>query len=281
MNNPLKRFNKLFEIKESPEKEQIHFVQRINQTIFNYIQDEYKKLFRDDLRTKYEEIFRDICYYLGENADDRISKFNQVSNRGCPHLRSLTNDDFLQTLKVLVLLYDYFWEDKLKDKNQRRQISIEIELAFSSATMDLGVTWKDGMFHPSGAKILDEKLIEDPFDWLDEFPDEKKDFKNALSHYTKKSYGDVISNCYLVVEGLVRKILNNKKTLDNNKEELFGKLEVSQSWKSLLLNYINYANEFKRHASNDRHSINTQEVEAFLYLTGLLVRLIIQNKREN
>lgn len=145
--------------------------------------------------------------------------------------------------------------------------------------MDLGVTWKNGLFYPSGARILDKKLIEDPIDWLSEFPDEKKDFENALSHYMKKNYGDVVSNCYLVIEGLARKILNNKKTLDNNREELLKKLKLSQSWKSLLNNYMNYANEFKRHASDERHSINPQEVEVFLYLTGLLARLIIQSEK--
>jgi len=95
----------------------------------------------------------------------------------------------------------------------------------------------------------------------------------------KKIYGDIISNCYLVIEGLARKFLNNKRTLDNIKEELLKKLKLSQSWKSLLNNYMNYANEFKRHASDGRHSINPQEVEAFLYLTGLLARLMIQSEK--
>lgn len=264
----LNRFNKRFGIEESLGEEQTRFIQRINQTIFKNVQKRYK----------YEEVFRTVCYWLGENADDRISdrnRYNYGVKTLVPALRTLTNDDFLQTLRILELLYQYF----NKEPGRQKEISELVEVALSNATMDLGVTWKDGMFYPSGAKTLDEKLIEDPIDWLDEFPDEKKDFENALSHYMKKNYGDVVSNCYLVIEGLARKILNNKKTLDNNREELLKKLKLSQSWKSLLNNYMNYANEFKRHASDERHSINPQEVEAFLYLTGLLARLMIQSEK--
>ena len=250
------RFNRLFKIKESKKNEQNGFVQRINQTVFSQI----------EWYPDYKKIFQDVCYSLSENPNDIISQT----------LRQLSNDNFLKTIKILMILYNYF----KNEKDWQDKISLEINKALSCATVDIGIRWKNGMFYPSGAKILDEKLIEDPFDWLNEFPDEKKDFETALSHYISKDnkkLGDVVSNCYLVVEGLARKILNNKKTLDNNKEELFKKLKLSQSWKSLLSNYINYANKFKRHASDERHSINPQEVEAFLYLTGLLTRLIIQN----
>ena len=57
--------------------------------------------------------------------------------------------------------------------------------------------------------------------------------------------------------------------------DLLTKLNLSQDWKSILKNFINYANETKRHASDKRHAINPQEAEAFLYMTGLLVRLIV------
>ena len=136
------------------------------------------------------------------------------------------------------------------------------------------------MFYRSGAKILDEQLVEDPFDWLEDYPDERKDFLKAISHYSANELGEVVINCYLVVEGLARKILNNSKTLENNREEILKKVGLSQEWKSFLSNYINYTNEFKRHASDKRYSINPAEVEAFLYFTGLLVRLLLEDNQK-
>lgn len=122
----LKRFNKRFGIEESLGEEQTRFVQRINQTIFKNIEERYK----------YEEVFRTVCYWLGENADDRISAHNKY-NYGLeilvPTLRTLTNDDFLQTLKILELLYQYF----NKEPERQRQISRGVEVALSNTTIDL------------------------------------------------------------------------------------------------------------------------------------------------
>lgn len=265
----LKKFNKIFGLRDSLEKERVHFVQRINQTIFKTIKS-------NPYPDNYEHIFRDVCYLKGLNGDDIINSangWNYSSSLIVPSFRRITEDDFMETLKILVLLYK-----SLSGQNLER-LNSSIELALSYADTDLGVDWKDGMFYPSGARELDKILIEEAYEWLVDYPDERRDFMAAISHYTKKQYGDVISNAYLVVEGLARKILENNKTLNNNREQLIKLLNLSQQWKSLLSNYINYANEFKRHASDKRGQVNPIEVEGFLYLTGLLTRLIIQSKK--
>lgn len=266
----LKRFDKIFGIQATQDDERQKFVNRVNQTIFENVGELI------DYSVSYEPVFRGICYQLGVNADDRIEKEtanNFVLNTTVPSLRSLTNDEFFPTLKVLVLLHSLG-----KEVVDRVEISKLIKAALSQATVDLGVRWKGGMFYPSGAKALDEKLVEDPFDWLEDYPDEKKNFLKAVTSYTENELGDVIINSYLVIEGLTRKILNNTKTLDNNREELLKKVSLSQEWKSLLSAYTRIAHE-KRHASEKRHAIKRPEAEAFLYLTGLLVRLLIESKQ--
>ena len=135
------------------------------------------------------------------------------------------------------------------------------------------------MFYPSGAEMLDRALIEDPYAWLNDYSSEKSEFSQAVKNLAEKDYGQVVINCYLAIEGICRKILENQKTLENNREELLRKVGLSQEWKSLLSNFIIYANEFKRHASEKRGEINPLEVEAYLYLTGLLIRLLIQARK--
>ncbi len=162
-----------------------------------------------------------------------------------------------------------------QDAKQQEILSGWIEAALEHATVDLGVTWNDGMFYPTGARELDEPLVEETFKWLADFPNEKADYDKAVTAYTSKRLDDVIINCYLAVEGVARNILGNSKTLDNNREGLMQRLGLSQEWKALLSNFINYANEFKRHASENRHSPNPVEVEAFLYMSGVLLRMMI------
>jgi hypothetical protein len=181
----------------------------------------------------------------------------------------------METLKVTALLY----EALVKAPEEQHQLADWIETALENATMDIGVRWEDGMFYPSGAKELDERLIEEPLQWLEGFPDERADYLKALTGYAAKRFDDVIINCYLVVEGVARKVLNNSKTLDNNRKDLLRRIGLSQEWKALLSNFITYANEFKRHASSKQHDVNHIEIEGFLYMTGLLVRMIVETTK--
>jgi hypothetical protein len=260
----LGRFNKIFGITDDLVTERGRFVQRINQTAFRRIQE----------RQTYRGVFERVCYLLGVNAHDLIGEANRhnISPTFVPGLRTLTRNDFMETLKVSVLLYQTL--DPLPQ--QQSEFVDGIEAALENATLDLGVRWQEGMFYPTGAKELDQPLIEEPLQWLKDFPAEKADYLKALQDYAAKNFGEVIGNCYNVVEGVARNVLNNSRVLDNNREELLKRIGLSQEWKGLLNNFITYANEFKRHASEKRHDVNPIEVEGFLYMTGLLVRMIIE-----
>lgn len=200
-----------------------------------------------------------------------MNRMNYSSQTFVPSLRSLALDDFVETLKVPGFLYKAL----NRDPDAQRSLSRSIEIAVSNVTIDLEVTWHEGTFHPSGTQELDEKLFEEPFKWLDNFPNERADYRKAVTGYTNKKLDEVIINCYIAVEGLARNILGNQQTLDNNREGLMKRLELSQEWNALLSNFIRYANEFERHASGNRHSLNRIEVEGFLYMTGVLLRMMI------
>lgn len=148
----------------------------------------------------------------------------------------------------------------------------------SMCSCDIGIRWKEGFFYQSGAEELDISLIEETLTWLTDYPDERKNYLTALEHYSRnQSSPDVITNCYSAIEGVTREVLGNKKTLDNNKDELLKKMDLSDGWNRILATYINYAHDY-RHASEQRHEIKQQEAEAYLYMTGLIIRLIIESK---
>ena len=266
----LGRFNKIFGITDDLATEQQRFVQRINQTALREIEGR---------KHSYRGVFESVCYWMGVNAHDLILDASRNTYGGVvvPGLRTLTRDNFTETLKISVLLYAAL--DKAPE--EQRQLAFWVEAALGHATSDLGVRWHEGMFYPSGAKELDEPLIEEPLQWLNDFPAEKADYLKALRDYAAKNYGDVVGNCYNVVEGVARNVLRNTKTLENNREELLKTIQLSQQWKGLLSNFINYANEFKRHASEKRHDVNPIEVEGFLYMTGLLVRMIVEADKKS
>ena len=178
---------------------------------------------------------------------------------------------------MLHILYSNLKASSDPNKGQK-WLPDKIERVLSRCACDIGVRWKEGFFYPSGAEELDKPLIEETLTWLNDYPNERKDYRKALEYYLQgESLGDVIKNCYSAVEGVAREVLGNQKTLDNNKDELLRKMNLSDGWKSILANYINYAHDY-RHASAERHEITKQETEGYLYLTGLIIRLIIESK---
>ncbi len=265
MPNILSEFNKLFNISSNLSDAQRDFVNRVNLTILDSESRKYG----------YEEKLKLICYQLGENAEDRIRVANRSIHYGediIPGLRSLTDDDFTKTLKILVSLYSVC----KNEMETQKEISNYISLAMESSALDLGINWKEGMFYPSGAKELDKDIIEEPFEWLGAFTDTKEDFKKALSAYFKKDYPSTIDHCYLAIEGLARQVLNNTKVIKNNFDELIKIMDLSPEWKSILNKWYEFANEYKRHASTKRNNLTKKETEAFFYLSGIFIRLILE-----
>ncbi len=265
----LSEFNKTFGITEDIEKEKIRFVQRINQTIF---QDIHKN---PEYPDQYESIFRMVCYGLGLNAGELISSANDTNygyNTFIPNLKELTRNDFMETLKILHLVYMV-----LKSTNNKKMVDEWIETALAASTTDLGIRWKDGMFYPSGAKELDEKLIDDNLDWLNKFPEVKKQFSTALQHFKTSlsntaARKDAITNSYSSMERLAQNILSNNENFKTNSNTLVTYLNLPKEYANILHYYKQIAHEYSsRHAGSE---CNHNETEAFIYLTGLLMRLM-------
>jgi hypothetical protein len=257
----VKEFDKIFGLESSLEDEKKRFVNRIENKIYYHFTQSYARMRHD------ASIFRDVCYLLGEDADEFIDRYKRI-----PDFNVLSYGDFVKSLRVLVALYR-----ALKNKPQDK-IFLESHIinALELANRNLGIRWTEGVFYPTGDDLLDKELIETSLSLLDKFPSEKKDLENALENYYSKSMYGVVENCYLSIEGLSRKILSNSKTLDSNKEDLLRTLQFSKYCDKIFLNYLNYAHEYRRHAGENRHDLKPAEVEGFLYLSCLIIRATVR-----
>lgn len=269
----LKEFDLLFGTTETLDKAKDSFVQRINSTIFTPLE-------QGRFSNRYEETFRAICYDWGVNPDDLLSEANHYLNYNSlivPSPRKLTGDDFVSTLRMLVVVY------KIINSSLRGQFNAIIELALGASSVDVGVRWTDGMFYPSGAKELDEKLVSDNLQWLSKFPDTKNFFSTSLKHFGNSiedpsARKDAITNAYTAIEDITRKVLGNKQNFEKNSNSLVAWLGLTDEYKNIVHYYKQIAHEYgSRHAGSE---ITHAEAEAFIYLTGILLRLISQNKDE-
>jgi len=157
--------------------------------------------------------------------------------------------------------------------------------ALSKSEVDLGVSWRDGVFWRSGAKLLDEELVNEPLHWLSDpiYRNVLIPFRKGLSDFLKATntpqrLKDTVRDMYEALEKMARIVCGNNKNLKANAEQFINILRLSPHYSDMLKKHTEYAHEF-RHAvegESKQKLPQPQEVEAFIYTTGLFVRLAIE-----
>lgn len=165
-------------------------------------------------------------------------------------------------------------------------LHLQIRSLLEESEVDLGVRWNHGQFVQSRAIFLDETLVDDVFRWLQE-----KNYENVLEPYRRglayflqaenhpEMLADVVTEIYTSFEELVKNITNTD--LSTNKELFINTIKVSYQYKNLLREYIKYANECNNavQLGENHHSLSLYEVESFIYLTGIFIRLAMTTVR--
>lgn len=189
-------------------------------------------------------------------------------------MSSIIGDNYHVHLRTLEALYQW---PRAKDLVDNAVMEI-----LADSEVDLGIRWNNGHFLPSGSPLLDEKLVNDVLGILGVKGHDGVlvPFKKGLDHFlhsVKKPelLADVITDMYEALEALAKIITGRDKDLSANAELLISKLNVSEEYKPILKAYIAYANEFRHAAEKGQKKAipPRQEVESFIYLTGLFVRL--------
>lgn len=141
--------------------------------------------------------------------------------------------------------------------------------------------------YPGGAALLDETLIQENLIWLEDHPSTLKAFEQALGMYLGKDgskYRNLLDNLRFAVEQLLRDILQNQKSLENQKDTLLPWLKskglhahVTGMYHDLLFKHFAlYQNDAVKHGEK----YAPQEIEFMIYLTGTFMRLLIQASKQ-
>jgi hypothetical protein len=259
-----KKFHDRFEIPVDIEEAKKRFVNRIrNRAFFTFFLN---------VGLNYYEILPFVADELGMEYESRI-------NSDVP-IEEYTEKDFHKTLQAL--------EGFSKAIPHDKQLELEgiIVTTLSDSELDLGIRWERGRFMPSGARLLDEKLVNDPLHWLSDkkYNSVLEPFSKGLSHFLHAGsrpelLSDVVTDMYESLEALAKIITGREtKDLSANAESFIKAIKASDSYKNIVKNYIAYANNF-RHAvksTENKPEQSIQEVESFIYMTGIFIRLASQ-----
>src|SRR5262249_781538 len=140
-------------------------------------------------------------------------------------------------------------------------------------------------FLQSGAPELDKALVTDPLNLLakPEYQGVSDPFKKGLNHFlhsTKKHelLADVLTHMHEALEALAKIVGKNNNAVSVNRESFISNVDLADPYKRMLKEYIEYANKFGRHAGpqgKPKPLPSRKEVEAFMYLTGLFIRVAL------
>lgn len=190
--------------------------------------------------------------------------------------------DFHSCLLALEALYQYFSQEL---EVYAKKVDESIQHAISLMETDIGVEWRDGAFWPSGARVLDGALVNENLKWLADkgYNDVLNPFEKGLRHFMEaqqkpERLGDTVTDIYEAVEALAKAVTDRDKDLSGNAESFISKLGLSDYYKKMLKDYIGYANDY-RHAAKlggTKEPLSRNEVEAFIYISGLFIRLAVQ-----
>ena len=148
------------------------FTQRFNIEIG---QDEAKRRF---VNRAYNRIFHRFFFNLSDNERYRIHHeiVSALGEKYSFHkkLSDHIGDDFYRNLLALETFY------LSRDQYDRSELDNLIKQLISNSEVDLCVRWENGRFIKLGAKLLDDKLVNDTLYWLRE-----KRYLSVLAPYEK------------------------------------------------------------------------------------------------
>ena len=186
-------------------------------------------------------------------------------------------NNFVEFIKFLEVLFLLNLPSEVKDG---LYFSLKEDIKLSLLDIQIKRIKKDNtIFYPKGAKLLDEKIVNNVLDWLVLYPKVQKSFKSALEKYQNKIFQrNLIDDLRLSLELLIGELLNNNKILANQeillaeylKQKNIPKELINMYWK-LIDYYSKYQNNYVKH--NDK--VDSSEIEFILYLTGTFMRFLL------
>ncbi len=265
----LKDIYKRLNLETDLKKEQKKFIKRI-QLIFKIIDSKHISYIGGP-DNYLSDVSNKMAFLLGEEKRSFLKEY--LDNPTIERVLTVS-EIFLNVLKNAPGFY-----------SEIKYVPFKIEETINLSIIDLGISLKNGKFYKKGAKELDEKLIFEPLEWLNDYPKTKIFFEGALKENLRKDYPDATTKSYSALESLVKTFLNNNTNLKRNIPKLLEKLNLPNQWGKILFNFCDYAHEFSsRHGKGEKTKIaiaSPEIVEAYIYFTGLIIRLVILRQKSD
>lgn len=129
-------------------------------------------------------------------------------------------------------------------------------------------------------KISNTELVAKTKHWLEEYPQSFNAYNEALEKYDSKIFErNMLDDMRLSFELLVKDLLGNDKSLENQTKELGGMLKnasTSVELRNMVPQVIKYYTDFQNHHVKHNDKINSDELEYIIELTSVIMKFLIK-----
>lgn len=129
---------------------------------------------------------------------------------------------------------------------------------------------------------INESLVEETQHWLSEYPDALKLYNDCLKKHSDRIYKrNLLDDLRLSLETLLRNILGNEKSLENQIRDL-GKFikdrDCSKELNNMFLKLIDYFSTYQNTHVKHNDNVNDNEIEIIIEMASSFMKFIVRVK---
>lgn len=127
---------------------------------------------------------------------------------------------------------------------------------------------------------VDKNLLDATNTWLNDYPDSKKVFEEAILKLENRIFKrNLLDDLRVSLELLLKEVLKNKKSLENQLEDLgrfFRKKSISKELYNMIVKLIDYFAKYQNTYVKHNDNVNDKEIEFIFELTSALMKFIVR-----
>ncbi|MCX8035056.1 MAG: hypothetical protein N3A71_02090 [Candidatus Dojkabacteria bacterium] len=129
-------------------------------------------------------------------------------------------------------------------------------------------------------KNVNKEVVTETIQWLKEYPISLKSYNEAIRKLEASVFErNLLDDLRLSFESLLKKVLNNEKTLENQQSYLGDYLKqkaISPELRNLINLYRDYFTKYQNNYVKHNDKVNKKEIEYIFEVTTSLMKLIIR-----